>query len=291
MSLDGWEVGWDVRAMPLILDGKKVAESLYSKILLDISLLPVVPKIVFILVGEDPASQTYVRSKGKKCQDLGLQSQTVLLPASTTEEDLLGRIQALNTDKGVHGILVQLPLPPHIHKNRVLRAIDPGKDVDGLHPENIGRLWANDPRFVPCTPAGILEILKFHSIPLEGAKVVVVGRSEIVGKPVAQLMLMQNATVTICHSKTRDLAKETAAADVLIVAMGRPKFVKADMVKPGATVIDVGIHRLDGVLVGDVDFSDVSERAGAITPVPGGVGPMTIAMLMKNLVLAATLRK
>lgn len=291
MSLDGSEGGWDGRSMPLILDGKKVAESLYSKILLDISLLPVVPKIVFVLVGEDPASQTYVRSKGKKCQDLGLQSETVVMPASTSENELLEKIQALNNDKGVHGILVQLPLPPQIHKNRVLRAIDPTKDVDGLHPENIGRLVAGDPRFVPCTPAGVLEILKFHNIPLEGAKVVVVGRSEIVGKPVAQLMLMQNATVTVCHSKTRELSKETAAADVLIVAMGKARFVKAEMVKPGATVIDVGIHRVDGALVGDVDYAPVAERAGAITPVPGGVGPMTIAMLMKNLVLAATSRK
>lgn len=273
--------------MPLILDGKKVAEALYQKLLLDLSLLPVVPKIVFLLVGEDPASQTYVRSKGKKCQDLGLLSETVVLPATTAEDDLIGRIHALNRDKDVHGILVQLPLPAGMNKQRVLREIDPKKDVDGLHPENQGRLFQGEPRFLPCTPAGIVEILKFYSIPMEGAKVTVIGRSEIVGKPAAQLMLMNNATVQICHSKTKDLAAETRAADILIVAIGKPKFVTAEMVKPGATVIDVGIHRIDGKIVGDVDFDSVAPKAGAISPVPGGVGPMTIAMLMKNVLQAA----
>lgn len=273
--------------MPLILDGKKVAEALYQKLLLDLSLLPVVPKIVFLLVGEDPASQTYVRSKGKKCQDLGLLSETVVLPATTAEDDLIGRIHALNRDKDVHGILVQLPLPAGMNKQRVLREIDPKKDVDGLHPENQGRLFQGEPRFLPCTPAGIVEILKFYSIPMEGAKVTVIGRSEIVGKPAAQLMLMNNATVQICHSKTKDLAAETRAADILIVAIGKPKFVTAEMVKPGATVIDVGIHRIDGKIVGDVDFDSVAPKAGAISPVPGGVGPMTIAMLMKNVIQAA----
>ncbi len=277
--------------MPLILDGKKVAESLYQKLLLELSMLPVVPKIVFLLVGEDPASQTYVRSKGKKCQDMGLLSETQLLPVTVTEEELVGRIQALNKDKSVHGILVQLPLPAGINKQRVLREIDPRKDVDGLHPENQGRLFQGEPRFIPCTPAGIVEILRFYSIPIEGSKVTVVGRSEIVGKPAAQLMLMNNATVQICHSKTKDLARETSAADILIVAIGKPKFVTKEMVKEGATVIDVGIHRVDGKIVGDVDFENVSQRAGAITPVPGGVGPMTIAMLMKNVTQAASLRE
>jgi len=273
--------------MPLILDGKKVAEALYQKLLLDLSLLPVVPKIVFLLVGEDPASQTYVKSKGKKCQDLGLLSETVVLPATTPEDDLIARIHDLNRDKAVHGILVQLPLPAGMNKQRVLREIDPKKDVDGLHPENQGRLFQGEPRFLPCTPAGIVEILKFYSIPMEGAKVTVIGRSEIVGKPAAQLMLMNNATVQICHSKTKDLKAETSVADILIVAIGKPKFVTAEMVKAGATVIDVGIHRIDGKIVGDVDFESVAPKAGAISPVPGGVGPMTIAMLMKNVIQAA----
>jgi len=276
--------------MPLILDGKKVAEALYQKLLLDLSLLPVVPKLVVVLVGEDPASQTYVRSKGKKCQDLGLLSETVLLPATITEDELIQRVHALNKDKSVHGILIQLPLPAGVNKNRVLREIDPKKDVDGLHPENQGRLFQGEPRFLPCTPAGVIEILKFHSIPIEGAKATVIGRSEIVGKPVGQLLLMNNATVQMCHSKTRDLKRETAAADILIVAMGKPGFVQAEMVKEGAVVIDVGIHRIDGKLVGDVDFASVSPKASAITPVPGGVGPMTIAMLMKNLIHAASLQ-
>lgn len=275
----------------MILEGKKVAESLYAKVLLDISLLPVVPKIVFLLVGEDGASQTYVRSKGKKCQDLGLQSETLTFPATLKEEELIAKIHALNKDKGVHGILVQLPLPPHMNKLRVLREIDPAKDVDGLHADNMGRLMQGDPRFVACTPAGVVEILKFYSIPMEGANVVVVGRSEIVGKPMAQLMLMQNATVTVCHSKTKDLAKVTSSADILIVAIGKPLFIKADMVKDGATVIDVGIHRVNDKLVGDVDFASVSPKCHAISPVPGGVGPMTIGMLMKNLVLAASLQE
>jgi len=276
--------------MPLILDGKKVAEALYQKLLLDLSLLPVVPKLVVVLVGDDPASQTYVRSKGKKCQDLGLLSETILLPATTTEDELIQRVHALNKDKSVHGILIQLPLPAGVNKNRVLREIDPKKDVDGLHPENQGRLFQGDPRFLPCTPAGVIEILKFHSIPIEGAKATVIGRSEIVGKPVGQLLLMNNATVQMCHSKTRDLKRETSAADILIVAMGKPAFVQAEMVKEGAVVIDVGIHRIDGKLVGDVDFASVSPKASAITPVPGGVGPMTIAMLMKNLIHAASLQ-
>jgi methylenetetrahydrofolate dehydrogenase (NADP+)/methenyltetrahydrofolate cyclohydrolase len=277
--------------MSLILDGKKVAQSIYEKVLLDLSLLPKIPKVVFILVGEDPASQTYVGSKTKKCLDLGLQSETLVLPGNTSEEALIAKINSLNDNKNVHGILVQLPLPPHISKLRVLRSIDPMKDVDGLHPDNVGRLAQGDPRFAPCTPAGILEILKFYAIPIEGSRVVVLGRSDIVGKPAALLMLAQNATVTICHSKTRDLTKEIASADILIAALGKPKFIKAAMVKSGATIIDVGIHRTsEGKLVGDVDFEEVSPKASAITPVPGGVGPMTIAMLMKNLTTAAALQ-
>lgn len=277
--------------MPLILEGKKVAEALYSKLLLEVSLLSVVPKIVFLLVGDDPASQTYVRSKGKKCLDLGLQSETLTYPSDFKEEQLVAKIQELNHDKSVNGILVQLPLPAHMNKLRVLKAIDPTKDVDGLHSDNMGKLMQGEPRFVACTPAGVVEMLKFYAIPMEGSNVVVVGRSEIVGKPMAQLMLMQNSTVTICHSKTKHLSDFTKKADILIVAMGKPKFVTAEMVKDGATVIDVGIHRVNERLVGDVDFDSVAPKCSAISPVPGGVGPMTIAMLMKNLVLAATLQE
>jgi methylenetetrahydrofolate dehydrogenase (NADP+) / methenyltetrahydrofolate cyclohydrolase len=272
----------------ILLDGKKVAEHVYSKLLLDISLLPTVPKIVFVLVGEDGASQTYVRMKGKKCTDLGLRGETLRLPSDTTESQLLTTIHRLNADAEVNGILVQLPLPRHIDKNKVLREINPAKDVDGLHPDNAGRLFQGDPRFVPCTPFGVMEILKFYSIPVEGKNAVVIGRSEIVGKPMAQLLLAANATVTICHSKTRDLPAVTRQADILVAALGRPRFVTDEMVKPGATVIDVGIHRIDDKIVGDVDFDKVSQVASHLTPVPGGVGPMTIAMLMKNLVLSAT---
>jgi methylenetetrahydrofolate dehydrogenase (NADP+)/methenyltetrahydrofolate cyclohydrolase len=276
--------------MPTILDGKKVAEALYSKLILQVSMLSCVPRVVFVVAGNNPASQTYVRSKGKKCADLGLRSDTLQLPDTVSEDEMVEKIRGLNRDKDVHGILVQLPLPAQLNKNRILREIDPLKDVDGLHPENMGRLLEGDPRFVACTPAGVLEILRFYNIPLEGAKVVIVGRSEIVGKPAAQLMLLQNATVTICHSKTRDLARETAQADILIVAMGRPKFVGPAMVKDGAVVIDVGIHRVGERLCGDVDFDAVAPKTSFITPVPGGVGPMTIASLMKNLILAATLK-
>jgi methylenetetrahydrofolate dehydrogenase (NADP+)/methenyltetrahydrofolate cyclohydrolase len=276
--------------MPELLEGKKVAESIYSKILLEISLLPFVPKITFVRIGDDPASASYVKSKGKKAGDLGLQSENLHLPAAVSEDELLAKIHALNRNKDVQGILVQLPLPKNLNKYRVMREIDPLKDVDGLNPENMGRLFQGDPRFIPCTPAGILEIFSHYSIPLEGTKAVVVGRSDIVGKPVAQLLLMHNATVTICHSKTRNLKEETRQADLLIVAMGKPKFIGADMVKEGATVVDVGIHRVGEKMVGDVDFDSVSPKVKYITPVPGGVGPMTIAMLMKNLVSAAALQ-
>ena len=276
--------------MPIVLDGKKVAESVYSKLLLEASLLPNVPKIVFITVGDDAATQTYVRMKTKKAQDLGLQSEVVRLAGNITEEELFAKIQGFNRDKNVQGILLQLPLPGHLNKGKILREIDPCKDVDGLHPENIGRLLQGEARFVPCTPAGIVEILKFHQIPLDGAKAVIVGRSEIVGKPLAQLLLNHNATVTICHSKTRNLAEETRRADILVAACGKPKFIGADHVRDGAVVIDVGINRVNDAIVGDVDYEAVQGKVTAITPVPGGVGPMTIAMLMKNLIFAATLQ-
>lgn len=273
-----------------ILDGKKVAENIYSKIVLDVSLLPSIPKIAFIIVGEDPASQTYVKSKGKKCQDLGLRSDTIRLPETVTETELISCIHALNKDREVNGILVQLPLPKHLDKAKVLKEIDSLKDVDGLHVDNAGRLFQGEPRFVPCTPAGVIEILKFYQIPIEGKKAVVVGRSDIVGKPMAQLLLMQNATVTICHSKTPNLKEETRAADIVVAALGKPHFIKSDFVKEGAVVVDVGIHRVNGKIVGDVDFQSVLPKASYLTPVPGGVGQMTIAMLMKNLLLAAHLQ-
>lgn len=274
----------------LILDGKKVAESVYQKLLLEVSLLSFVPRIVFVRVGEDPASQSYVRSKEKRCLELGLRGETLVFPESLGEDDLIAKILVLNREKDVNGILVQLPLPKHINKAKVLSSIDPMKDVDGLHPENAGLLLQGKPRFVPCTPAGILEMLKFYQIPIEGKRIVVLGRSEIVGRPMAQLLLNHNATVTVCHSKTQNLSEETQRAEVLIAAIGKPKFVKAEMVSTGATVIDVGINRADGKIVGDVDFESVKNKVSAISPVPGGVGPMTIAMLMRNLSLAATLQ-
>lgn len=272
-----------------LLDGKKVAESIYSKLILELSLLPFVPKLVVVLVGDNAASQTYVRSKTKKCSDLGIRSETVLLPGTVSEAELLETIKKLNHDKDVHGILVQLPLPKHVDKNRILWAIDPKKDVDGLHPENSGRLFAGEMRLVPCTPLGIIEMLKFYQITMEGKHAVVVGRSDIVGKPAALLLLHQNATVTICHSKTPDLARHMREADILIAAMGQPKYVGPEQVKEGSVIVDVGIHRVDTGLVGDVDFEKVAPKVRAITPVPGGVGPLTIAMLMKNLVQAARL--
>lgn len=273
-----------------LLDGKKVAEAVYSTLVLDLSLLPVVPKLVVVLVGEDAASQTYVRSKTKKCSDLGIRGETLNLPATVTENELLATIKRLNEDKDVHGILVQLPLPKGIDKNRVIWSIDPRKDVDGLHPENSGRLFAGNPRLVPCTPLGIVELLKHYQLPIEGKRAVVIGRSEIVGKPAALLMLQNQATVVMCHSKTQDLAGECRGADILIAALGQPRFIGPEMVKEGAVVVDVGIHRLEGGLAGDVDFARVAPKTSAITPVPGGVGPLTIAMLMKNLVTAAKLQ-
>ena len=275
---------------PLILDGKKVAESVYQKLLLEVSLLSFVPKITLLRVGEDPASQSYVRSKEKRCLELGLRGETLVLPEQIGEQELISKILHLNRDKEVNGILVQLPLPGHLNKERVLKSIDPMKDVDGLHPENAGLLVQGNPRFIPCTPAGILEMLKFYQIAIEGKRIVIVGRSEIVGRPVAQLLLNHHATVTICHSKTKNLEDELKRAEVLIAAIGKPKFIKDDMLSPGVAVIDVGINRVDGQIIGDVDFESVSNIASAISPVPGGVGPMTIAMLMQNLCFAATLQ-
>lgn len=276
--------------MSLLLDGKKVADSIYKKLLLEVSLLPVVPKLVVILVGSDPASETYVRSKAKKCQALGLQSETVLFPESVSEEELLKKVQELNQDETVHGVLIQLPLPKHIQKKKLFDLLDPKKDVDGLTPENAGRLVQGVPQLIPCTPFGVIEMLRFFSIPIAGKNAVVLGRSDIVGKPMALLLLNENATVTICHSQTHSVEEATQKADIVVAALGKPRWLGPHMIREGAVVIDVGIHRETNGLCGDVDFEKVKSKCEAITPVPGGVGPMTIAMLMKNLVQATALQ-
>lgn len=248
------------------------------------------PGLAVVIVGDNPASLVYARNKHKACEELGFYSVTVELPATTGKEELLAKIDALNADVKIHGILVQLPLPPGLAaaETEVLNRIDPAKDVDGFHPVNIGRLSLGKPLLAPCTPAGCIRMLELADIPIDGARAVVLGRSNIVGKPMMSLLLAANATVTVCHSHTRDLPEVTRQADILVAAVGRPGFVTADMVKPGATVIDVGINRIaPKKLVGDVDFEAVKDVAGAITPVPGGVGLLTIAMLMQNTVTAA----
>ena len=244
--------------------------------------------LAVIQVGNDPASSVYVGNKKKGCEYIGINSLSYELPEETTEEELLELISKLNADSKVNGILVQLPLPKHIDEDKIIKAIDPKKDVDGFHPQSVGALSIGQPGFVSCTPAGIIELLKRSDVEIEGKECVVVGRSNIVGKPQAMLLLHQNGTVTICHSRTKDLKAKTKEADILVAAVGIPKFITGDMIKEGAVVIDVGINRLeDKTLCGDVDFESAKEVAGAITPVPGGVGPMTIAMLMKNTVKAA----
>jgi len=245
-----------------------------------------VPGLAVILVGDDPASAAYVRSKAKACEEAGIASRQLTFPRYISQEELAEAIRSLNRDPGIHGILVQLPLPKHLDERAALEIVDPGKDVDGFTYASIGRLTENHARFVPCTPAGILELLDREKIEIPGKHAVVVGRSEIVGKPVAMLFLHRHATVTICHSRTADLAVETRRADILVAAAGRPRLITGDMVKPGAVVIDVGINRVEGKLVGDVDFESAAAVASAITPVPGGVGPMTVAMLLENTVRA-----
>lgn len=248
------------------------------------------PCLAVIIVGSDPASEVYVRNKEKACTELGIRSRHISLPAETTREELLACIDELNADEEVHGILVQLPLPKTLSKSseEVLSRIDPCKDVDGFHPVNVGHLFLGTPGLRPCTPAGCIRMLEYAGIRMEGAHAVIIGRSNIVGKPMAMLLLERHATVTLCHSRTKNLAALTREADILVAAVGQPHFVTADMVKPGATVIDVGINRIaPKKLVGDVDFDAVAEVAGAITPVPGGVGLLTVAMLMENVVQAA----
>jgi methylenetetrahydrofolate dehydrogenase (NADP+) / methenyltetrahydrofolate cyclohydrolase len=300
-----------------ILDGGKIRDEIKAELTQEISQLKavgIVPGLVAVLVGENPASQIYVRSKVKTCETLGLYSEKLEWPADTTTERLLDLIKVLNAREEIDGILVQLPLPPQVDAKRVLLAVDPAKDVDGLHPVNVGNLVSDRPGLTPCTPAGIIEILVRGRIPIRGARAVVIGRSDMVGKPVALLLLRHHATVTICHSKTRDLPALSREADILVAAMGKAAFVTGDFIKPGATVIDVGINRLTtsdqvravfrdpaaplreleskgSVLVGDVQPEDVRQTAGAYTPVPGGVGPLTIAMLMVNTVRAAHVRR
>ncbi len=248
----------------------------------------ITPALAVILVGDDPASQVYVRNKHNGCLDVGFTSYEYRFPANIDEQTLLQKIDELNADDHVHGILVQLPLPKHIREAQVIHRIDPRKDVDAFHPENVGHLMTGHAVFKPCTPAGVMELLSYYHIDPTGKQCVIVGRSNIVGKPMMHLMLDANATVTVCHSRTKDLAAVTRTADILIVAIGRARFVTADMIKPGAVVIDVGINRLpDGTLAGDVAYDEACEVASAITPVPGGVGPMTIAMLLQNTLNAA----
>ncbi len=278
----------------VILDGKKVAQEIKEQVKSRVDELVkrgITPGLAVILVGDNPASQVYVRNKEKTCRKLGIFSLRYDLPEDTPEEELLKLIEELNTNQKVHGILVQLPLPAHIDEREILYSISPSKDVDGFHPYNLGRLLIGDPLFLPCTPWGVQELLLRYGIDFEGKNVVIVGRSNIVGKPLAMMLVQKakgaNATVSICHTRTKNLREYTLFADVLVAACGVPRMIKGDMVKEGAVVVDVGINRVNGSLVGDVDFEEVSKVASYITPVPGGVGPMTIAMLMANTVKAA----
>jgi methylenetetrahydrofolate dehydrogenase (NADP+)/methenyltetrahydrofolate cyclohydrolase len=275
-----------------IIDGKAVAAALRAKLAEQVAELPFRPGLVVVLVGDDPASTVYVRSKDRAAKSIGIATHTLRLPPDISEDALVTQIARLNADPAVDGILVQLPLPPHIVSQTVIEAVDSAKDVDGFHPLNLGRLVAGHPVLIPCTPAGVMKLLAATNVPLEGARALIVGRSTIVGRPMAALLLAANATVTMAHSRTRDLADECRRADVIVTAAGRPELVRGDWIKPGAAVIDVGVNRLtDGKLVGDVAFAEVVEVAGAITPVPGGVGPMTIAGLLENTITAALRRR
>ena len=268
------------------LDGKAIAEKVRAQVAKDVEAFGGPVCLATILVGEDPASHIYVGWKHKAAQDAGIETRDHRLPESTPESDVLELLAELNADDAVDGILVQLPLPEHMDEARVIRAIDPEKDVDGLHPLNSGRLFLGEPLHVPATPSGVMVMLAEHGIELEGKEAVVIGRSELAGKPMAMLLLAENATVTICHSRTADLAEHARRADVLVAAVGRPGIVTPEMVKPGAAVVDIGVNRTENGIVGDVDPA-VSEVAGYLTPVPGGVGPMTIAMLLRNTLTAA----
>ena len=280
--------------MATILNGKQVAAEIRAELKTRAEALRkdgIVPCLAVLLAGDDPASKIYVRNKKRACEEIGIESRELLFPESVTEEELIAQIRALNEDAAVDAMLVQLPLPKHIDEARVLAEIAPEKDADGFHVVNAGRLFTGQTSVLPCTPAGCMELLRRANVEFSGKHAVVVGRSNIVGKPMAMLLLNEHCTVTICHSRTRDLARFTRDADILVAAVGRPGIITGEMIKPGAAVIDVGINRLEsGKLMGDVDFASAEPVAGAITPVPGGVGPMTIAMLMQNAILAAEKR-
>lgn len=280
--------------MAKILDGKAVSQRIKDELKIEVENLKKEGKTVglaVIIVGDNPASRIYVNNKKKACEQLGIHSEEFALPAETTEEELKALVEKLNADDNIDGILVQLPLPKHINEEAVINTISAKKDVDAFHPSNVGKIMIGNYDFLPCTPAGVMELVAESGISVEGKNCVVVGRSNIVGKPQAMLLLQKNGTVTICHSRTKDLAAVTREADILVAAVGVPELIKGDMIKEGAVVIDVGMNRLpDKKLVGDVDFAECEKKAAAITPVPGGVGPMTIAMLMKNTVKAATLK-
>jgi methylenetetrahydrofolate dehydrogenase (NADP+) / methenyltetrahydrofolate cyclohydrolase len=279
----------------ILLDGKQLAQQIRAELAEEVVEFiqnnAAVPCLAAVLVGDDPASEVYVRNKRKACEAVGIESQLHRLPASASSDELLKLVAKLNKDEAVHGILVQLPLPSQLDTTRVLLAVNPAKDVDAFHPENVGRLVQGRPRFLPCTPQGVQQLLVRSGIEIAGRQVVIVGRSDIVGRPLSIMLSLRgpggDATVTLCHSRTRDLSAITRQADILIAAIGRPRFVTAEMVQRGAVVVDVGINRIDEGLVGDVDFAAVREVASAITPVPGGVGPLTIAMLLRNTLLAA----
>ena len=277
--------------MAKLIDGKAVAAEVRAQVALEVQNLVqkgITPGLAVVIVGDDPASRTYVNNKKKACAQVGIYSEEYALPAATSQQALMDLVQKLNTKKDINGILVQSPLPDGLNEEAVVESIDPEKDVDAFHPSNVGRIMIGNFHFLPCTPAGVIELLNSEKIEISGKNCVVIGRSNIVGKPMAMLLLHHNGTVTICHSKTRNLKDVCRNADILVAALGKPKFVTADMVKPGATVIDVGMDRDEnGKLCGDVDFVQVEKIASYITPVPGGVGPMTIAMLLKNTVAAA----
>ncbi|EDL58199.1 bifunctional methylenetetrahydrofolate dehydrogenase/methenyltetrahydrofolate cyclohydrolase FolD [Gimesia maris] len=281
-----------------IIDGKALAATFRGQIAEEVSQLKneknIIPHLTAVLVGDDPASAVYVRNKQRACEKAGIQSTLKRLPAETSEAELISIVESLNADPGVHGILVQLPLPGHIKETAILDVVNPLKDVDAFHPENVGLIVQGRPRYLPCTPYGIQQMILSTKMETAGKHAVILGRSEIVGKPMAMLLIQRglgaDATVTICHSRTQNLNKIVKTADIIIAAIGKPEFVTAEMVKPGAIVIDVGINRVDDRLVGDVDFEGVKEVASAITPVPGGVGPMTIAMLLKNTLTAARIQ-
>ena len=280
--------------MSKLIDGKEISARVKARVAEEVAGLKaegISVGLAVVIVGDDPASRIYVNSKKKACALCGIDSYEYALPASTTQEELLALVKKLCADDAVNGILVQLPLPSHLDEGQIIAAIDPKKDVDAFHPVNVGKIMIGDFDFLPCTPAGCMELIDSTGVSVEGKRCVVIGRSNIVGKPMAMLLLHRNGTVTICHSRTKDLAAITREADILVAAVGRPRFVTADMVKEGAVVIDVGMNRLpDGKLCGDVDFEAVREKAGYITPVPGGVGPMTIATLMQNTVTAARIQ-